>query len=168
MKLTPTSAIVLGLLARAGGRATPYTLKQMAAASVGNLWSVPHAQLYSEPERLARAGLVDEEREEAGRRRRTYGLTDAGRAALDAWLAAPPTGALGELRDPGLLRLFLGADPGPLARAQLAAHEAKLAEYEALHASTGPHMSEGARLALEAGIGHERVWVDFWRSLAAR
>jgi hypothetical protein len=29
-------------------------------------------------------------------------------------------------------------------------------------------MSEGARLALEAGIGHERVWVDFWRSLAAR
>jgi hypothetical protein len=27
-------------------------------------------------------------------------------------------------------------------------------------------MPDGMRLALEAGIAHERVWVAFWRPLA--
>ena len=52
IRLTPVSYIVLGLI-DAAGEATPYQLKTAAAASVGNLWSVQHAQLYSEPERLA-------------------------------------------------------------------------------------------------------------------
>ena len=41
------------------GEATPYRLKQMVAASVGNFWTLQHAQLYTEPERLAKAGLAD-------------------------------------------------------------------------------------------------------------
>jgi DNA-binding PadR family transcriptional regulator len=162
-RLTPVSYIVLGLIRRAG-EATPYALKQMVAASVGNLWSVQHAQLYTEPERLARAGLLAEEREAEGRRRRTYRVTDAGSAALDAWLATPATGMV-ELRDPGLLQLFFGADPKPIADVQLVLHERKLAEYEALARND---MSDGARLALESGIGHEREWVRFWRGLADR
>ncbi|CAA9496763.1 MAG: hypothetical protein AVDCRST_MAG17-1035, partial [uncultured Solirubrobacterales bacterium] len=60
--LTATSYIVLGLLERAG-EATPYELKQAIARSVGNFWSVPHSQLYSEPERLSKAGLLAERRE---------------------------------------------------------------------------------------------------------
>jgi PadR family transcriptional regulator, regulatory protein AphA len=162
-RLTPVSYIVLGLVAW-HGRATPYQLKTSAASSVGNLWSVQHAQLYSEPERLAGAGLLDEEREEGGRRRRTYALTEAGRAALDAWLAEPASD-LGELRSPGLLQLFFGADPARLAPVQLGLHERKLAEYEAVHAEAGARMPEGMRLALEAGIGHEREWLRFWRNL---
>ena len=164
IRLTPTSYIVLGLLDRLG-EATPYDLKTAAAGSVGNLWSVQHAQLYSEPQRLAAAGLVAEEREEGGRRRRTYRLTDAGREALAAWLATPSE-AFTELRDHGLLQLFFGAAPGPLAAAQRALHERKLADYEALHAAAGQDIPEGARLALEAGIGHEREWVRFWSALA--
>jgi PadR family transcriptional regulator AphA len=151
------------MLARAG-EATPYGLKRMVAASVGNLWSVQHAQLYSEPARLAEAGLVTEEREEGGRRRRRYRLTDRGRAALREWLASP-TRAFTELRDPGLLQLFFGAEPGPLARAQLEMHEDKLREYEALREQIGEEPA-GVRLALEAGIGHEREWLRFWRRLA--
>ncbi len=162
-RLTPTSYIVLGLLAR-DGAATPYALKAAVAGGVGNLRSVQHAQLYTEPERLARAGLVDEEREEGGRRRRTYRLTDAGREALEAWLASPADGFT-ELRDPGLLQLFFGAEPGSVAAAQTALHEAKLAEYEALRAEAGEHMAAGPRLALEAGIGHEREWIRFWGAL---
>ena len=50
--LTPTSYIVLGLLAAAGA-STPYALKQGVAGSIGHFWSVPHSQLYAEPERLA-------------------------------------------------------------------------------------------------------------------
>ncbi|MDQ3741897.1 MAG: PadR family transcriptional regulator, partial [Actinomycetota bacterium] len=95
-RLTPVSYMVLGLLENAG-EATPYQLKQFAARSVGNFWSIQHAQLYTEPERLAKAGLLAEQREEGGRRRRTYSLTDAGRDALAAWRAAPAN-ELGELR----------------------------------------------------------------------
>lgn len=164
IRLTPVSYIVLGLVERAGA-ATPYQLKAAAAGSVGNLWSVQHAQLYTEPERLAKAGLLEEEREETGRRRRTYRLTDAGRAALREWLRTPST-EFTELRDPGLLQLFFGAKPEPLARAQRALHERKLDEYRALHESAGATMPEGMRLALEAGIGHEREWIRFWKRLS--
>lgn len=158
---------MLGLLVRAGGTATPYALKQMAAGSVGNFWSVQHAQLYSEPERLREAGLVEEERETGGRRRRTYSVTAAGRAALADWLDTPAA-APGELRDPGLLQLFFGADQQELAGPQEALHAAKLAEYEALHARAASVMPGGERLALEAGIAHEREWVAFWARLRAR
>ena len=160
-RLTPVSYMVLGLI-EAAGEATPYQLKAFAAQSVGNFWSIQHAQLYTESERLAKAGLLDEERESGGRRRRTYRLTGAGRAALDAWRAAPAED-LGELRSPGLLQLFFGADPAPLARAQLEVHRAKLAEYEELHAQAKDWLPEGQRLALEAGIAHEREWLKFWQ-----
>ncbi len=162
-RLTAVSYMVLGLVERAG-EATPYQLKQVAAQSVGNFWSIQHAQLYKEPERLAAAGLLAEEREEGGRRRRTYRLTRAGREALEAWLATPAT-ELGELRSPGLLQLFFGAEKGPLAEAQIASHGAKLAEYEALHARVAEWLPEGQRLALECGIAHERLWLDFWRGI---
>src|SRR4051794_36562953 len=130
MTLTPTSYIVLGLLEETAG-ATPYELKSLVAAGVGNLWSIPHSQLYAEPARLARAGYVSVEHERGGRRRRTYRLTDAGRDALAAW-RAEPTDVLPELRDLALLKLFFGADPRTIAAQQLPAHEAKLAEYEAI------------------------------------
>lgn len=160
-RLTPVSYMVLGLIENAE-QATPYQLKQFASRSVGNFWTIQHAQLYTECERLAKAGLLDEERETTGRRRRTYCLTEAGRAALDRWRAEPAT-ELGELRSPGLLQLFFGAEPEPLAQAQVASHEAKLAEYEAVHETAGDVMAEGQRLALEAGIAHEREWLRFWR-----
>jgi PadR family transcriptional regulator AphA len=162
LRLTATSYIVLGLLARAGGRATPYALKQMAATSVGNFWSVQHAQLYTEPERLSREGLVEEERESGGRRRRLYTITAAGHQALEEWRATP-AGEPGELRDPGLLQLFFGADPRRLAGAQVALHAAKLDEYLSLEDRFGATMPDGERLALQAGIAHEREWVSFWR-----
>src|SRR3954468_20190910 len=122
-RLTPASYIVLGFV-EAAGESTPYELKGMVARSLGNFWSIQHAQLYTEPERLAAAGLLTEKREEGGRRRKRYALTPAGRAALRAWLAAP-TDAMTELRDPGLLQLFFGADPARLAAAQLETHRAQ-------------------------------------------
>ena len=80
-RLTPPSFIVLGLLA-AAGEATPYDLKNMVAGSVGHFWSVQHAQIYAETARLADAGLLSERREELGRRRRFYSLTETGARAL--------------------------------------------------------------------------------------
>ncbi|HVE67054.1 MAG TPA: hypothetical protein VNB64_00590 [Solirubrobacteraceae bacterium] len=92
-------------------------------------------------------------------------VTPAGRRALNEWLAAP-TDEWTELRDPGLLQLFLGADPQALAEVQLRTHRAKLAEYEELHRTSDFGGLPGPRLALEAGLAHEREWVRFWERLA--
>ena len=109
IELTPTSHIVLGLLS-ISGQATPYDLKQMAARTVGEFWTLPHSQLYSEPARLARAGYLTEQQEPHGRRRKLYGLTDRGQAALTDWLEtlAPEPYML---RDPALLKLFSAPTP---------------------------------------------------------
>lgn len=159
-RLSPTSFIVLALI-DAIGEATPYDLKLAVAASIGNFWSVPHAQLYAEPERLAGAGFLSERREQSGRRRRYYKLTAAGEDALREWLAEP-TEAMAELRDPGLLKLFFGGDPRRLAEAQLPTHRARLAELEALAGQIAGQVPPGSLLTLKAGIGHEREWVRFW------
>ena len=177
-QLTPTACLVLGLLAREGP-STPYELKARVAATLGHFWSFPHTLLYGEPARLAGLGLLTEEREEGGRRRRIFTITPAGLDALRAWLARPsqePT----ELRDPGLLQLFF-ADLGPpearlaIAAQQLAIHRAKLHEYE-----EDRRVERGSR---EAGPGHrtaerwhgetvrmgllyERAAVDFWAGIA--
>src|SRR5689334_23788859 len=84
LRLTPTSYLVLGLLAREGP-STPYELKQHVKATLGNFWSFPHTLLYSEPPRLGALGLVTEARETEGRRRRVFSITSAGTSALDAW-----------------------------------------------------------------------------------
>jgi PadR family transcriptional regulator AphA len=161
-RLTETSYIVLGLLERLQP-ATPYDLKRLAQVSTINFWSVPHTQLYTECARLAQAGLLLEEREQTGRRRRIYSVSERGGQALERW-RQEPTDALEEVRDAGTLKLFFGADPAPLAAVQLEAHQRQLRTYEHLHASSG-EMPRGMRLALEAGIGHEREFIRFWSRL---
>ena len=164
IRLTPTSYIVLGLLEWAG-ESTPYRLKQLVATSVGYFWSLQHAQLYTEPERLAKAGYVTERREESGRRRRLYTITDRGRRALEEW-RAEGTGALAELREPAVLKLFFGADPAQLAAVQIPANRARLAEYEAIRDSMPEDAPDGPRKALEAGMRLEREMIAFWEELA--
>ncbi len=164
VRLTPTSYVVLGLI-EAMEPATPYDLKGAARRGVGNLWALPHTQLYSECARLADAGLLEEQRESGGRRRRIYRMAAAGISALDAW-RHDTTPTEWELRDAGLLKLFFGADPAALASTQLEAHSARLAEYESL-AGAGAGIPDGMRLALESGIGHEREYLRFWNAVAA-
>jgi PadR family transcriptional regulator, regulatory protein AphA len=162
-RLTPTSYIVLGFVAFAG-EATPYRLKQLVAGSVGNFWTLQHAQLYTEPERLTAAGYLTEERERAGRRRKRYRITAKGRRALDAW-RSEPTDAIPELRAPALLKLFFGADPAELAPLQIEAHRRKLEEYEQIRASIPADIPEGPRLALDAGIASVRQQIAWWEGV---
>ena len=163
MQLTPTSYIVLGLL-EWSGEATPYALKRMVAGSVGNFWTLHHAQLYSEPERLAKGDYVSVKRERGGRRRKTYAITDAGRAALAEW-RGQTTDAIPELRSPALLKLFFGADPAEVAPAQVEAHRRKLAEYERVRDTMPESVPEGPRLALDAGIANERQQIAWWERI---
>jgi PadR family transcriptional regulator AphA len=164
-RLTDTSFVVLGLLEAAGDEATPYDLKQFAKLGVFDFWSVPHTQIYTECERLAEAGLLRERREQGGRRRRFYRLTSEGREALGKW-RQEPTEELYDMRDLAGLKLFFGAAPGPLAAAQVRAHERKLAELERL-LEHGGDLPEGMRLALEWGVTAERSMIGFWSRLVA-
>jgi PadR family transcriptional regulator AphA len=162
-RLTPTSYIVLGLVAWAG-EATPYRLKQMVAGSVGNFWSLQHAQLYTEPERLTKGGYLTEERERAGRRRKLYKITAKGSRALDAW-RTEPTEAIPELRAPAILKLFFGADAAELAPLQIEAHRRKLAEYEEIRDAMAADIPRGPRLALDAGIETTRQQIEWWEAV---
>jgi PadR family transcriptional regulator AphA len=161
VRLTTTSYVVLGLVEMCQP-ATPYEIKRAAEATTSNFWTVAHTQLYGECSRLAREGLLDERQEQTGRRRKLYRLTAPGRAALDAWRAEPTSEGF-ELRDPGAVKLFFGAAPKPLAKAQLAIHQRQLDRYR--HTAKAD-MTDGARLALECGIGHEREYVRYWTKLA--
>jgi PadR family transcriptional regulator, regulatory protein AphA len=164
-RLTPTSYIVLGLLELAG-EATPYALKQLVRDSVGNFWSLQHAQLYTEPERLTKAGYLRERREPGGRRRKRYSLTPQGREALGRW-RSEPTSELYELRDPGLLQLFFGADPAALAPVQIAVHRGKLEQFEKLLESDPGTGDRGPWLTLQAGIRVEREIIGFWEAVSS-
>jgi DNA-binding PadR family transcriptional regulator len=178
-RLTPTSYLVLGLLAREGP-STPYDLERHVRATLGNFWSFPHTLLYSEPPRLVAQGLVTETRETDGRRRRVFTITPAGSSALSAWLDRP-SGAPTELRDLGLLQLFF-ADLAPaearlrLAEQQLAIHRAKLLSYqedEQRQRRPGG-LGRGHRTVehwrgetLRMGLLYEGAAVDFWTGVAA-
>lgn len=140
--------------------ATPYDLKRMAQVSTFNFWAVPHTQLYTECGRLAKEGLLAEQREQGGRRRRIYRLTKRGQRELAMW-RDEPTEEYEEVRDAATLKLFFGGDPARLAAAQLHAHRRRLRAYEQLRANL-PEAPRGWRLALEAGIGHERESIRFW------
>ncbi len=163
--MSETSYIVLGLLEQLEP-ATPYDLKQIAQLSTFNFWNVPHTQIYTECARLSAAGLLSEEQEQTGRRRRIFKLTEAGRRELGSWRKTAPNGSY-ELRDPATLKLFFGADPGPLAEHEVAAHTERLEGLEALRERVA-RAPEGWGLALELGISEEQQFVRFWSDLLAR
>lgn len=166
--LGPSAYIVLGVLAQCGP-STSYDLKRHVDGSVGYFWSFPRSQLYAEPQRLAALGLLTEQQEEGGRRRRTYSLTPAGRTALAEWLQTP-AGEV-ELRDPGLLKLFFVAQGPPgtrqaLAAEQLALHRARLQVYEQLTAQLeSADALEVRRQPLGMGVLYERASLAFWNAV---
>jgi DNA-binding PadR family transcriptional regulator len=176
-ELTPTSYLVLGLLAREG-RSTPYDLKRHVAATLGNFWTFPHTLLYSEPARLVALGLATEERETTGRRRRLFDVTPDGVDSLRRWLEHPSQEPA-QLRDLGLLQLFF-ADLGPpeararIADQQLSLHRTRLAAFEAEGVGgTLPVPKSGVRTVerwrdetVRMGILYERAAIEFWSAVA--
>ena len=171
VRLSPTSFVVLGLIGLRGP-STPYELKRAAGRSVAYFWSFPHSQLYSEPERLAKAGLLAEERESGGRNRKTYRLTDEGRRVLTEWTINPTHDPL-ELRDTALLQLFFSEFASrdglaALAESQLGFHRERLATYEAIAEHYAGQQGRQRRLApLGFGILLEKAYIEFWSGIAA-
>jgi DNA-binding PadR family transcriptional regulator len=104
--LTPTARVILGML-KLGVR-TGYDIKKAIDTSTRFFWGASFGQIYPELHRLREEGLVEARDEPRGRVKRTeYTLTAKGEQALRKWLTSVD-GAIFELRDEGLLRLFFG------------------------------------------------------------
>jgi PadR family transcriptional regulator, regulatory protein AphA len=169
-RLSTTSYVVLGMIGLRGP-STPYDLKRAVGHSVGYFWSFPHAQLYSEPQRLTRMGLLELDVEDSGRRRKTYSLTDAGRQAVRDWLASP-TNEHFEMRDIAELKLFFNelGEPGnvaTLAREQIKQHEQRIDVYQEMQQRFGGDPAVARRMiTLRLGLEMEHAALRFWRSVA--
>jgi DNA-binding PadR family transcriptional regulator len=86
--LTTTSYAVLSVLSLRPH--STYDITRQMRLSLHYMWPRAESNVYAEPRRLVEAGLASAREEWNGQRRRTmYAITDAGRAALAAWLASP-------------------------------------------------------------------------------
>jgi DNA-binding PadR family transcriptional regulator len=170
VRLSTTSYVVLGMIALRGP-STSYDLKRAMGHSVGYFWRFPHAQLYSEPQRLAESGLLRLDTEDEGRRRKTFSITAEGRTALREWLAEP-TNEHFEMRDIAELKLFFSeaGDPGNvrnLAREQIKQHEQRIAVYEDMQRRFGDQPEVASRMvSLQLGLEMEHAALRFWTALA--
>lgn len=168
-RLTVISYVVLGMVALRGP-STSYDLKRAVGHSVGYFWPFPHAQLYSEPKRLAEIGLLEVAAEEDGRRRQTYTLAEPGRRALREWLAEPTTEQM-QIRDVAELKLFFaelgsGEDVLALAREQAKQHHDRITTYEEMMRRFQGRNDVALRLVpLRLGLELERAALKFWQEL---
>ena len=145
--LPDTAYVILGFLAarpRSG-----YEIKQAVDNSTRFFWAASYGQIYPVLRRLADAGLVASEADDAGERKRSrHRITAAGRRELRRWLATP--GETTELRDENLLKLFFAGAAG----GDDAAHAAGLAALAARgerHAETAERLRELEPRVLAAG-----------------
>ncbi len=168
-RLGPSAYLVLGFIAELGP-STPYDLKRAVARSIAYFWSFPHSQLYVEPERLAKLGLLSEEQEDHGRRRRLFSITEAGRVALKEWLDAP-SNTQTETRDLGLLKLYFADLTTPdrvrrMAEEQIALHKERLAEYDAFSAEMARYPKLHLhQVPIRMGYLFEEAFITFWSSI---
>ena len=169
LRLSTTSYVVLGLIGLRGP-STSYDLKRAIGRSVGYFWPFPHAQLYSEPRRLAEGGLLEVATEESGRRRQTFSLTPLGEKQLKEWLAEPTTDPM-QIRDVAELKLFLAELSTPedtlaLAREQVAQHAERIAIYDDIMERYSELDPVAARLVpVRLGLKIENAAHEFWQEL---
>jgi DNA-binding PadR family transcriptional regulator len=106
-----TAYVILGLLAIESGQ-SGYDIKKTIEGSVGYFWGESYGQLYPTLKRMVTEGLITvSEPEGAGKRQRLlYSITEAGRAALEIWLALPYRDD--PPRNEFMLKLFFGYDAG--------------------------------------------------------
>lgn len=158
--LTTPSYLVLGMIEMLQP-VTPYGLKRFAGLTISNFWSLPHTQIYTLCDRLLADRLISEQREEGGRRRRSFSITAGGAEELERWRRSE-AGDLIEMRDLATLKMFFGADPKRLAEQQIEVHERHLASYLALKKSGA--IPGGPSLALDSGIAIERAILNIWKT----
>ncbi|GEC05317.1 PadR family transcriptional regulator [Streptomyces spinoverrucosus] len=141
------------------GEASGYDLAKGFDASVANFWMATPQQLYRELERMEREGLVAARVVEQERRpnKRLFSLTEAGLAAVRAYVAEPPARP-SAIRDELMVKVQC-ADVGDMEAVRAAIAErgewatAKLARYERLRERMLGGRTEDEYFAVAERIG---------------
>lgn len=179
--VTTLGYAILGLLAR--GSHSGYDLAQLLQVKVGAFWQASHSQIYPELARLTTHGLVLHEVIAQTDRpdKKLYVITEAGRAALRAWVDAPL--AMTGRRDEFMLKAFSLwlADPQRAItelRTHARQHAAQQAQYERLLiekcAGAVPPINTpmfSSYLTLHRGVAYEReytAWCNWAADLIAQ
>ncbi|WP_336214686.1 PadR family transcriptional regulator [Nonomuraea sp. LPB2021202275-12-8] len=167
---------ILAVLAR--GERTGYDIAAAMRRPVSYFWTAGHSQIHAELQKLLAGNLVSfETRHGPGPQdKKVYSVTPAGTAALREWVTAPPRER--PERDELVLKTYAAAlaDPEALRRLfadQLAAHEARLAEYEREEEAIGGPPAFGSPrfgnyAALRCGLGYERHRAEWCRWMLAQ
>ncbi|MEU7838612.1 MULTISPECIES: PadR family transcriptional regulator [unclassified Nonomuraea] len=162
---------ILAVLAR--GDRTGYDIAAAMRRPIGFFWTAGHSQIHAELQKLRAAGLVgyEAERGPGPQDKKVYHLTDEGSAELRGWVTRPPKER--PERDELVLKTYAAwlAEAGLVRRMfadQLAAHEARLAEYEREEAAFGgpPPFGDprfGNYATLRCGLGYERHRAEWCR-----
>src|SRR4051812_1928882 len=165
-KLTPFSYVILALVGRGG--AGPHDIVRMMREGA-IFWTTSESHYYAEPKRLAKLGLLLARTEPGRTRSRThYRLTDAGRRALEEWLALPA--AMPRVQHEGIVKLRAAdfADAATI-RASLAGGREGLEQaYQRLEvmerrAPDVPHRTRYLRLINDYGrrsLDAQREWLN--------
>ncbi|MCA9926657.1 MAG: PadR family transcriptional regulator [Anaerolineales bacterium] len=161
------------------GSMTGYELKQTMDVSTANFWYAKQSQIYMTLKKMEEKGLVfsDVEAQDGRPDRRVYTITDAGRAALDNWLAQPVM-ELQPKKELVLLKLFFSSRKNKEAiltqlRLQRDLHQNRLEHFEGETASVirqfATGLSEMAKDALlwdatrQYGVMYSKMsiqWLD--------
>jgi DNA-binding PadR family transcriptional regulator len=176
------SALGYALLALLARRPlTGYDLAQRMRRSTDFFWTARHSQIYPELARMEAAGLLTHEVIQQTERpdKKRYTMTEAGYAALRAWLVQPVRQA--PERDEMMLKTFCSwliepREAAPIIRAREAEHTARQATYEAMLADLEQHPDVRNRrvstpaftsyATLRRGIQYERGYAEWCRWMA--
>jgi DNA-binding PadR family transcriptional regulator len=159
-------------------RATGYELAKRFDSGVANFWHALPQQLYQELTRLEEEGLVEGEVvvQTARPNKRVFGITQAGRDELAAWIEQPPR--IRSTKDELLVKIYASDlrpphEIIPLLEDSIVAREEKVAHYEALrdimfHGRTEEQFLAtthrlGPYMALNRGLIYERDCIDWAR-----
>src|SRR5690348_54348 len=108
VELSPTEAVLLGLLGREEKALSGYDLLRAFRSGVGMTWAPTKGHMYAVLPRLVEQGLATSREIVQAKRptKHVYRITRKGRSALRAWLAEPPEP--GQERDMLLVKVFFG------------------------------------------------------------
>jgi DNA-binding PadR family transcriptional regulator len=163
LDLNPSEWAVLGVVAER--QTHGFALAQVLGRDgpIGRVWTVPRPVVYQVIKKLESLKLIAGRKTEPGDRgpqRTVYGVTPAGRRALEAWMVEPVE-HVREVRSLLMLKLALldraGTDPRELAAAQAAKAQEQLASL----ARASEQATGFDRVILEWRLAGTRATLDF-------
>jgi DNA-binding PadR family transcriptional regulator len=169
--VTTTEAAVLALLALEG-ELSGYDLHRRVSRSIGHVWAPAKSRLYAVLPRLAADALAHgrQVRQSGRPDKQLYAISDAGRAAVQAWLETVEPGATA---DTVHLKVFLGGlTTHDVLRRHLEQHledlRRRLGELEELeHSNTGRGNDRYHRYLIELGLRSTRGSIDWAEEVLA-